>query len=101
MPSKKLKVESSKLKVKNARKATVKKSSTPKPKTVRSTTIKSGSARLRADVYNTQGKVVSKIGLPKEMAFSFLLLVATDSSLLHTYLQEVCHEVQIQRRKRK
>ena len=67
MPSKKLKVESSKLKVKNARKATVKKSSTPKPKTVRSTTIKSGSARLRADVYNTQGKVVSKIGLPKEV----------------------------------
>ena len=67
MPTKKLKVQSSKLKVKKARKATVKKTSVSKLKAVRSTPIKSGSARLVADVYNTQGKVVSKVNLPKEV----------------------------------
>lgn len=67
MPAKKLKIKSSKLKIKNAGKETVKKTSVPKPKTIRSATIKSGSARLVADVYNTQGKIVSKIGLPKEV----------------------------------
>lgn len=49
-----------KLKVKNARKSTVKKSSVSKPKMVRA-------SRLAANVYNMQGKVVSKVNLPKEV----------------------------------
>src|SRR3989344_1755133 len=59
MPSKKLKVESSKLKVKNTRKPTVKKSSAPKTQKVKKT------SGLSADVYNTAGKNVSKVNLPK------------------------------------
>lgn len=68
MPSKKLKINpfdklrtrSSKLKVKNARKSTVKKILVSKPKTARS-------SGLTADVYNMQGRVVSQVNLPKEV----------------------------------
>jgi len=64
MPSKKsqIKKPSSKTVVKKAAgKPVVKKSSVaPKPRVVRST-------GLRADVYNTQGRVVSKVSLPKEV----------------------------------
>jgi len=70
MPSKKSKTINPKTKTKKTSskaifkkvvaKSTVKKTSVLKPKVARS-------SRLVADVYNIQGKIVSKIGLPKEV----------------------------------
>ena len=92
MPVKKLKVESSKLKVKNVRKASARKNLSASRKLSSSVVVsrsqiplrrtkkvlnkktattatqkKKRTQKLIANVYNTQGKVVSEINLPKEV----------------------------------
>jgi len=78
MPSKKSKIKNQKSKVvktkaiqtavrRTVAKPVIKKSSAVKPKTVKSAPIKSRPAGLMANVYNMQGRVVSKVDLPKEV----------------------------------